>query len=420
MMLPTTNLDASRTTHNHPRPLKFLVAASLACLFPAVAACDSNTPAAEVCKASSCAAAPIPTCDGNKRLVYAALGTCTETGGTAFSCDYPIVQQQDCTAQAGRICSGGQCVTPLPVPCAEVVCNDPPAPDCDGETARIYAPNGTCDPAIGPLGTCVYPVDSTLSCPTLGRECRDGGCPDPSVTPCDPNPCTVPPAGKCAGGSPQRYAETGTCTRVGTGVTAYTCEYSLNEFAPCTGTTPICGGGACAKATRAPTAGEIVFHELLINPPDQDDLGEWIELFNLTPDALSLTDCLLKDDGNNRYTFTAADKLLVPAQGFAVIGRSAERDDNGGFVPNAVYANFQLGNSKDVVELICGGVTIDRVAWDSETWPVRSGASMSLRAGQTNAAANDNASSWCLSNTPYGNGRADGTPRAANGTCVTP
>lgn len=410
-------LGASKGSGLH---LKFALAAWLFMGLPALSACDSPAEQAEVCKASSCAAAPIPACVGDRRVVYAALGICTETGGARFSCEYPVVQEQDCAAQDGRICSGGQCVTPLPVPCADVICNDPPAPDCDGTTARIYEAIGTCDPTIGALGTCVYPVDSTLECASLGRECREGGCPDPSATPCDPNPCTVAPPGQCAGGSPQRFADTGTCTRAGTGVTAYTCDYALNEFAPCAGATPICGAGACAKATRAPTVGEVIFHELLINPPGEGDLGEWIELMNLTPDALDLTDCLLKDDGTNRHTFTAADALLVPAFGFVVIGRSADRDDNGGFLPNAVYADTQLGNSKDVVELICGGVTIDRVAWDSATWPVRSGASMALRAGQTNAAANDLPGSWCLSATPYGNGRIKGSPRAANGACAAP
>lgn len=386
-------------------------------------ACDGdggNTAPEPVCRASLCAAAPLPACDGNARVAYAAIGQCIETINGGFRCEYPEVQRQDCGASDGRICEGGQCVVPAPVPCVDVVCDDPPAPDCNGDVAQIYRPIGACNPAIGPTGTCEYGVEFTLNCSDLGRACVEGGCPDPNATPCDPNPCNVPQPGTCDGPAPQREANPGTCTVRGTGVTAYTCAWELNEYAECSGTTPVCGAGFCAKGVRAPAAGEVVFHEVLANPADEDDLGEWFELHNPTEFALDLTNCLLKDDGTNRYTFTEADKAVVPALGFLVVGRSADRDDNGGFVPDVVYNNFQLANGRDAIELICNAVSVDRIAWDSATWPVRSGKTMALKAGLANANANDNAANWCLSATTYGNRRNQGTPRAANGACESP
>lgn len=418
----------SMQVHTTRRGAAALAAASALAVVAAagLAACGDEDEA-PVCKASLCAAAPLPACDGQTRIVYAAIGSCIETGGGGYRCEYPIVQSQDCTTLEGRICEAGQCVAQQPIPCQDVVCNDPPAPDCDGDTARIYALTGTCDPARGELGECVYPVDVTLNCAELGRSCRDGGCPDPNATPCDPNPCNVPPPGTCDGPAPRRYDAPGACTQRGSGVTAYECDFTLNEFTECSGQTPFCAGGQCGTAARAPTAGELVIHEVMVNPFGEGDEGEWIELYNPTQAALDLNGCLLTDDGSNRHTFSTNDlgegmgagsTLLVPPLGYVVLGRSGDRDDAGGFLPDIVYSNFQLGNSRDAIELVCDGAEIDRVAWDSGTWPVRPDASMSLRAGSANTAANDAPEAWCRSATFYGDGRNAGTPRAANGSCA--
>jgi hypothetical protein len=405
-----------------PATLRNLVVGATLALVPSGAGCDdaATTTPEPVCRPSSCAAAPLPACDGNTRVAYAAIGNCIEVGGGTFRCEYPEVQRQDCTALEGRVCDAGQCVVPAPVPCADVVCNDQPAPDCAGDIAQIYGATGTCDPTIGTTGACVYPVEFTLNCADLNRPCRDGGCPDPDATPCDPNPCDVPNPGTCDGPAPRREAVPGTCTAQGSGATNYECAWTLNEFPECSGTTPVCAKGICAKGVRAPAAGEAVFHEILANPSDEGDLGEWFELHNPTDFALDLTNCLLKDDGTNRYTFATTDEAVIPAQGFLVVGRSPDRDESGGFVPDVVYANFQLGNSRDALELICNGVVVDRVAWDSSTWPVRAAKSMALKAGLANAVANDQAGNWCLSAAPYGNRRNQGTPRTSNGACEAP
>jgi hypothetical protein len=383
-----------------------------------VTACDEGgATVPNVCGPATCATAPLPTCEGNVRVAWQAIGTCTVTPAGEASCAYPELQRQDCATVAGgaRVCQAGQCVTPTPVPCADLVCNDPPPPDCDGTVSRIYATNGTCDPSVLPNGQCVYAVEATLDCATLGRPCNNGSCADPSATPCEPNPCDVPPPGQCARRAPQRYADVGACTSQGSGFDNYTCDYGLNQYTECSGATPACAGGLCARAIRAPAAaGELVFNELLVNPSDAGDLGEWFELYNPTPDALDLADCLLSDDGTNRYTFPGEGRAVVPALGYFVVGRSGDRDESGGFVPDIAYDNVQLGNGEDALALICGGVLIDRVAWDSATWPMVTAASLALKAGAANATANDQPTSWCSAAAAYGNRQNKGTPRKAN------
>lgn len=60
------------------------------------------------------------------------------------------------------------CATcPVCDPCEDVVCDSPPADDCDGDAARTYSTPGSCD-----MGVCEYP-SSSLPC-TSG--CRDGAC----------------------------------------------------------------------------------------------------------------------------------------------------------------------------------------------------------------------------------------------------
>jgi hypothetical protein len=346
-------------------------------------ACDDGggTPASAVCGPATCASAPAPSCEGNVRVAWQAIGICSVSPEDTAQCSYPELQRQDCAASAEpRVCREGQCVTPPVVPCEGVVCDDPPPPSCEGEVSRIFESIGTCDPTRGPAGECVYDVEASLDCASIGRPCTNGSCADPEATPCDPNPCDVPPAGTCARLNPQRYADSGSCTARGSGFDAYSCTYELNEFTECSGATPVCAAGHCASGVRAPAAaGELVIHEVLVNPADADDLGEWFELYNPTTTALDLAGCLLTD---------------------------------------LVYDNVQLANGEDALALLCGGTLIDRVSWERTRWPIiRPGVAMQLKTGAANAAANDQPESWCPSQTPYGNRQNSGSPRRANPTC---
>ncbi|MBD89521.1 MAG: hypothetical protein CL940_04235 [Deltaproteobacteria bacterium] len=65
---------------------------------------------------------------------------------------------------------GGVCVDPDL--CADVTCDAPPAPACEGDTAMTYAAEGTCDG-----GVCSY-ATSPVDCTATGQGCSDGQCVD--------------------------------------------------------------------------------------------------------------------------------------------------------------------------------------------------------------------------------------------------
>jgi hypothetical protein len=363
------------------------------------------------CTAVTCIETPGPVCQGDTRETYQAIGTCRVVEGETV-CTYTVASQINCN-DSGRFCQNGQCVETSANACDGVTCVTAPAPGCDGNTAQIYEPNGTCDPTIPPRGECVHPVDSELDCEANDRVCRDGGCIDPNAFPCDPNPCDVPPAGTCAGKTPQTPPVLGTCIE-SSGVA--NCQFTA---APGTACTTLCVAGACATATIAvANAGDLVINEIMRNPFGDDDFGEWVELFNPRATAGLLDGCTLADDGGDSYTIPAGANLIVPAGGYLVLGRSNDFNINGGFTPDHVYTGYVLANSADEVVLRCGetNVEIDRVTYLADGWPFMAASSMSLRPGSDHT-TNDTATNWCDATQTFGRKVNRGTPRKANPVC---
>jgi cysteine-rich repeat protein len=173
-----------------------------------------------------------------------------------------------------------------------------------------------------------------------------------------------------------------------------------------------------AAALPLPGPGDIIFTELMVNPakaPDPD--GEWIELSNLTAGALNLGGCVLRDTGTDEVLLGNPDGLqLIGAQNRLVLGASDKAAVNGGAPVKAAYTSMLLDNTGDEIELRCGEVLVDTVAWSSLTFAIPNGASLSLDPDQHTAQANDDPASWCAGAETYGLGDL-GTPGAANPAC---
>ena len=117
------------------------------------------------CTPDPCTSPPTDTCNGNTLTTYPAVGTCTPNGNQA-SCSYPSTPV-DCGAMNEQ-CQSGACVDP----CVGFLCNTPPGPSCQGNSAVTYAALGTCS-SPGGTPTCAYtplPVD----CSPL--VCSNGAC----------------------------------------------------------------------------------------------------------------------------------------------------------------------------------------------------------------------------------------------------
>ena len=80
-----------------------------------------------------------------------------------------------------------------------------------------------------------------------------------------------------------------------------------------------------APAARAPRVGEVVIDELLVDPAGNDLGHEWIEVANLTAEALDLSTLRVADEANE----IAVDAGVLEAGGLLVLGQSTDRAHNG-------------------------------------------------------------------------------------------
>lgn len=91
--------------------------------------------------------------------------------------------------------------------------------------------------------------------------------------------------------------------------------------------------------------GEVIITEFLPDPSGvADELGEWVELTNISDAEVDLTGWALRDAGRNRYDF-AAGTVIAPGASL-VVGRSADSGANGGVAVGAeAGAGMTLNNA---------------------------------------------------------------------------
>lgn len=165
-----------------------------------------------------------------------------------------------------------------------------------------------------------------------------------------------------------------------------------------------------------PLATEIVITEVMQNPTAIDDTnGEWFELHNPSlVETFELRGCTVEGGGVGE-SFVIDTDLRIDAGSFLTLATGPMP----GFVPDYAWPGaFALVNGSDTVRLVCGGVTIDEVAYDDgATFPDPAGASMQLEPTTTDTVANDDGGNWCPGQTPFGPGDL-GTPGSANASCL--
>jgi hypothetical protein len=147
---------------------------------------------------------------------------------------------------------------------------------------------------------------------------------------------------------------------------------------------------------------DIIICEIMKDPalPILDDNGEWFEVYNNGNEPVDMNGWILKDDGipPNQDSHVIAGTLIVPANGFAVLGIKSDPLLNGNYTCNYQYSNFQLANVDDeIVLFLPDGVTeIDRVNYlGVAPWVDPIGASM-IFAGLPSDNNNDG-TKWIIS-----------------------
>lgn len=166
------------------------------------------------------------------------------------------------------------------------------------------------------------------------------------------------------------------------------------------------------------SSGDILITEIMKDPSKVlDSEGEWFEVKNTTAIDIRMCGWTIYDLGTDSWTM--ATDVVVPAGGYAVLGRNGSTSLNGGVTEDGVYGSvIALANGADEIVISDGTVELDRVEYDNgTTFPDPVGASFQLNPLKLDYLLNNSGSNWCTTPTStYGRGDR-GTPGAANDPC---
>ena len=146
--------------------------------------------------------------------------------------------------------------------------------------------------------------------------------------------------------------------------------------------------------------GDVIFTEILLNPPGASDTElEAVELFNTTDQPIDINGWSLSDKDKDHHLIDAGGPLVVPPKGHLVLSRSA--DWVGAGVSSYDYSGFVLSNSEDEAVLSApDGEMIDEVVYVTGTgFPKTDGAALQLDPAHYDHKANDHGDNWCPSTT---------------------
>jgi hypothetical protein len=117
--------------------------------------------------------------------------------------------------------------------------------------------------------------------------------------------------------------------------------------------------------------GPVVINELHCDPDVKTDLAEFVELLNVTDEALHLSGWYFSDG----ISFTFAPDTLVPAKGFVVVAQDAERfEAKFGFAPAGEFARRLANEGETVCLRDAHGGKVDEVTYRlGFPWPIVGG-----------------------------------------------
>jgi len=124
----------------------------------------------------------------------------------------------------------------------------------------------------------------------------------------------------------------------------------------------------------------IVINEIMKDPNSvQDSYGEWIEIFNIGDQSISLDGLVLRDNDEDRHIINNSDLIISPGN-YLVIGSNSNIDTNGGVDIDYAWDDFNLSNYFD--EIIIehpAGIELDKVSYDyGQSFVSSTGYSMEL------------------------------------------
>jgi hypothetical protein len=175
----------------------------------------------------------------------------------------------------------------------------------------------------------------------------------------------------------------------------------------------VCPGGVTCFGGTCLEVGILVINEIMIDPlVVSDTSGEWFELYNPTSLPVDLNGFDIRDDDTDFHTITSS--VIIPANGFVILGNNANFATNGEVVVDYQYSNFVLSNNGDELVIEAQSIEIDRVSYGSAF--AVTGKSKELSTNHLNSVDNDVLANWCEAVNVFGGGDL-GTPGIVN-NCV--
>ena len=118
-----------------------------------------------------------------------------------------------------------------------------------------------------------------------------------------------------------------------------------------------------ASPAAAVDPGDLIINEVMPNPAAvSDSNGEWFEVYNPTLAAIEMQGLELLDNFGSHFI---GSSVIVPAQGYAVLGRNADDSLNGGVIVDYQYSGLFLANSGDEVRILEGATVISEMSYGS-------------------------------------------------------
>lgn len=436
---------------------------------PNVQACDDGNPctAADSCAAGLCNGKPIDAktwCDDGNPCTT---DSCNPQGGAGSPKAGCVHTNNQLACDDGSACSKGDVCTAGVCKAGVNVCQCTKDADCaakeDGDLC-----NGTlfCDKSAAPYKCAVNPktvvscskagdtackaakcapktgkcalsatnegksCDADGSVCTVGDQCLAGSCKPGKTLGCDDgNPCTKDTCDGKQGCVTSKLSDKTSCGTAkwciaGACVKGVSCgDGTVNQTEEqCDDGNNVSGDGCskdCKKeAAIAPTTGDLIITEIMVNPNTTEQYGEWFEVYNTTKNAILLTGLQI-GDGFGKELIKTTGLVLEPG-GYFVFGSGD--DLGGGGKANYVYAyaksSIAFNNKGDSVTLSYGGQVIDTVKYGGKDWlAVPAGKTFQLSPKQMSATANNNGAAWCVATTAFGTKGAKGTPGKKNTDC---
>jgi cysteine-rich repeat protein len=170
------------------------------------------------------------------------------------------------------------------------------------------------------------------------------------------------------------------------------------------------------RPPMCPPIGALLIVELMIDPVRvPDTLGEYVEFLNAGKAPLDLRGWEIRS-GSQRHELQSDAPLVVQPGGLFVMAANADPGSNGGFTADYAYERIRLANTQGDVAIWCGDLLIDRVAWQSGSWPLSPGRALVLDPAGHDADRNDSAAFWCQADAPFGLGD-NGSPGYPDEPC---